>query len=782
MKLEFDLEQDELPIYLAETDEQLQILDEGLIRLEREEDDEELVQLLFRAAHTLKGTAGMIGHKRMVTVTHALENALDEVRKHTLIVSTAFIDLCLEAVDNLRILREEAVDKQASSVNVEELAGKFTDVGSNIGDHSTVQSSGLLVDEKLNEIRKMGFVSQKPIWIVHAKISQNSIASAARALQVVLALQNFGEIKLMDPSQTDIEAAKPVGSFYAVIETEKSQSEIQETLDLISEIDSIEIESYDSGVQRGFEDHSLCVIEVKISSTSIASAARAFQVMLALQEHSEIVEMEPSLVEIETAKPISKLVISLDTEQDEEFLKENIESIVDIEGVRFLSSMEESLKIDEVTHKDAVEDEVKEEMGITAAKAVEARKASAQTPQNKPSLEKTVRTSVERLDNLMNLVGELITDRNRMFQIRNYFELKYRNDDRVEMLAETITHVGRITDQLQMEVMGIRMQPVSTVFHKFPRMVRDLSKKLNKKIDLVIKGEDTELDRSVIEEITDPLVHLVRNSVDHGSEDIEERLKLGKPERSTILLDARHEQGRIIITVEDDGNGIDSEKILRKAISKGMVSETEAASMSENEAINLVFASGLSTADALSDISGRGVGLDIVRNNIQRLNGEISIETWQGRGTRFQITLPLTLAIVPTLLVKVGPCIIAIPLITVSTTIRITDKDIKMVNNVPVTVLRERVLPLLDLNEAFKFEKKAEKESFKHVVVVGTGSEMLGIIVDDLLGQEEVVVKSLGPIVGDVFGVASAAILGDGQIILIADIQDLFKYNVAKTK
>jgi two-component system chemotaxis sensor kinase CheA len=319
------------------------------------------------------------------------------------------------------------------------------------------------------------------------------------------------------------------------------------------------------------------------------------------------------------------------------------------------------------------------------------------------------------------------------------------------------------------------MNPVANVFHKFPRMIRDLALKFNKKVDLVIEGEDTELDRSVIEEITDPLIHLIRNALDHGVEDPAIRRQHGKPETARVLLAARHEQGRIVLTVEDDGAGINVSQVKASAVSKGIITGTEAAAMDHEESINLIFASGLTTANALSDISGRGVGLDIVRNNIQRLNGVITIETWPGKGTRFQITLPLTLAIVPTLLVRVGPCIFAIPLVTVLETLRVKDQDIKTVNGYPVILLRERVLPLMNLAEIFKVPPNLQG-IYHHIVIVGTGKTQMGLVVDSLLGQEEVVVKSLGVLVGEVYGIASAAILGDGQVILILDVQDLTRH------
>ena len=271
----------------------------------------------------------------------------------------------------------------------------------------------------------------------------------------------------------------------------------------------------------------------------------------------------------------------------------------------------------------------------------EAEKAKEKT------VDKTVRTSVERLDALMNLVGELITDRNRINQLRNQLEVTYRGNDKISSLSDTIVHIGRITDQLQEEVMHIRMLPISNVFAKFPRLVRDLAQKTGKELDLVLKGQDTELDRSVIEELNDPLIHLLRNSVDHGIETPAERIAAGKNPRGTVTLSARHEQGRIVLTVEDDGNGINIEKLKASAVTKGLISQNEASSMSEEKAIDLIFLSGLSTSKTLSDISGRGVGMDIVRTNIERLNGTIVVETHPGRGSIFSISLPLTLAIVP---------------------------------------------------------------------------------------------------------------------------------------
>jgi two-component system chemotaxis sensor kinase CheA len=684
MAIQFDISEDELPVFLAEGDEQFQMLDEGLVELERVGENEELVQRLFRAAHTLKGMAGMIGHKRMVSVTHAMETALDGLRKDKYSASTELVDACFLSVDGLRLLMNEVVTgEENKEVNIEAILD--------------------------------GFVL-------------------------------FGiEKKESTPKQTK----------------KSESSESSESSDQVKTKDSI--------TNNDSED-SLYEVNIKISRDSIASAARAFQVVLAMQEVGDIVELTPAMSVIETAKPVFELKALIQTASGEKLLREKIENVDDIETVQIINPQQDKKPINEEKEDRIEEIAVKPEPKQNIA--VDDKKANAPA---KVHVEKTVRTSVERLDHLMNLVGELITDRNRLYQLRSIYENVDVNQNKVDVLSETISHVGRITDQLQKEVMSIRMLPVSNVFHKFPRMVRDLATKFNKKVDLVIEGEDTELDRSVIEEISDPLIHLLRNSLDHGIEPVDERKQIGKSEIGKVYLTAKHEQGRILLTVEDDGRGIDPVKIKGSALKKGLISQNEYDTMSDDEAINLIFASGLSTAKKVSDVSGRGVGMDIVRTNIQKLSGSIQVETKPGKGSKFEIMLPLTLAIVPTLLVQVEDQVFAVPLASVMETIKITCSEINTVNNSPVFVLRDKVLPLVDLRKVFSINSENQDKEEWYVVVVVSGRMQIGLLVDSLLGQEEVVVKSLGPLFGEVQGVASAAILGDGKVILIMDVQDVIK-------
>jgi len=660
MELAFDISQDELPIFLAEVDEHLQTLDEILVQLEQAEERPELLQSAFRAAHTLKGMAGIIGHHRMTDLTHALETAFDSVRKGMLHIATPLIDLCLDAVDGLRLLRDEVVTGEVCDVDVERLVEEF---------------------EQMNGKTREATSREGPL----AHAAESAASSGNGSLS----------------------------------------------------------------------------IEVAIDPASVASAARAFQVMMALQEVGEILEMSPTLDQIETAAPVQVFRARVACRVEPAEVARRVAQISEVFDIK-------------INGQAAGND------GQKPSTAREARPdpgTGGRGNGQRNTAEMTVRTSVERLDKLMNLVGELITDRNHLYQLRAYFEQEKRGNGAADRLAETVTHLGRITDQLQEEVMSIRMLPVGSVFHKFPRMVRDMAQKTGKQIDLVIHGEDTELDRSMLEEINDPLIHLVRNSVDHGIEMPEERIAAGKPPRGTITLTARHEQGRIVLTVSDDGRGIDPDKLRKAAVQRGLLSAEEVAALSEEQAIDLIFMPGFSTAEKVTDISGRGVGMDIVHTNIQHVNGSIQVETKKGEGTTFQITLPLTLAIVPTLLVRVNGVVLAIPLVMITETLRLSREEIRTIRGQPVTMLRGSVLALIDLKDLFGVQgKRPLSEKYTYAVVVHSGKQRVGLVVDTLIGEEEVVVKSLGALVGEIPGISSAAILGDGKVALIVDVPGLLRF------
>ncbi len=384
------------------------------------------------------------------------------------------------------------------------------------------------------------------------------------------------------------------------------------------------------------------------------------------------------------------------------------------------------------------------------------------------TMEQTIRVDVSRLDTLMNLVGELVLGRNRIAQVSSALEKKFENEYLIEQLMETTSQIGLITTELQLAVMKTRMIPIGKTFNKFPRMVRDLSREKNKEIDLIISGEETELDKSVVEEIGDPLIHMIRNSVDHGVEAPDIREQIGKPRKGSIWLSAYHEGNHIVIEIKDDGAGLDADKLKRKAIEKRVITADEAATMDKETAYGLVFRPGFSTAEKITSTSGRGVGMDVVKTNIEKLNGLINIESELGVGTKFQLKLPLTLAIIQALFVESAGENFAIPLVSVIETVRVNIKEVHSFEGREVLKLRDSVLSLLRLNEVFDIESPQHEDLY--VVVVGLAEKRLGFIVDKLVGQEEIVIKSLGEYLGGNAGIAGATIMGDGRVRLIIDV------------
>ncbi|GAA9263550.1 chemotaxis histidine kinase/response regulator CheAY2 [Helicobacter pylori] len=408
-----------------------------------------------------------------------------------------------------------------------------------------------------------------------------------------------------------------------------------------------------------------------------------------------------------------------------------------------------------------------------ASKTETKAKAKADTEENKaPSIgvEQTVRVDVRRLDHLMNLIGELVLGKNRLIRIYGDVEERYDGEKFLEELNQVVSSISAVTTDLQLAVMKTRMQPVGKVFNKFPRMVRDLSRELGKSIELIIEGEETELDKSIVEEIGDPLIHIIRNSCDHGIEPLEERRRLNKPEIGKVQLSAYNEGNHIVIKISDDGKGLDPVMLKEKAIEKGVISERDAEGMSDREAFNLIFKPGFSTAKVVSNVSGRGVGMDVVKTNIEKLNGIIEIDSEVGVGTTQKLKIPLTLAIIQALLVGVQEEYYAIPLSSVLETVRISQDEIYTVDGKSVLRLRDEVLSLVRLSDIFKVDAILESKSDVYVVIIGLADQKIGVIVDYLIGQEEVVIKSLGYYLKNTRGIAGATVRGDGKITLIVDV------------
>lgn len=512
---------------------------------------------------------------------------------------------------------------------------------------------------------------------------------------------------------------------------------------------SYEENIFRQSAKQGFTPY---LVEVQLMPDCLLKSVRAFMVFRAVEKLGEVVKTWPDVKEIEDEQFADRFTLAIITQSDAETVKDSILSISEISGV----------KIEPIT------------LSAPAAATQENKPAAIQEDRESEDHEvqarklktgKTVRVDIERLDNLMNLVSELVINRTRLEEIGKQFH----NSE----LTETVEQIDRITADLQNVVMKVRMVPIEQVFNRFPRMVRDLSKELGKEITLVIEGKETELDRTVIDEIGDPLVHLIRNSIDHGIEEPAERLRLGKPSAGRISLKAYQDGNNVVIEVEDDGRGLPFEKIKNKALQQGLITAAEAAKMEERELVNLIFHAGFSTADKISDISGRGVGLDVVRNKIEYLGGNIEVETVAGKGTTFSVRLPLTLAIIQALLVKVGGAQYAIPLSSIQETTAIPAGQITNIGKQEVVLYRNSVLPIVRLQKVLETVQLDTAEEL-FVVVVKKGERLAGLVVDDLVGQQDIVIKSLGKLLCGIRGFAGATILGDGQVALILDTSAFF--------
>lgn len=501
-------------------------------------------------------------------------------------------------------------------------------------------------------------------------------------------------------------------------------------------------------------------LTVKLASDCSMKGVRAYLVISRLQDSGiEVVNTVPSLSDLEGENFGQSFDILVRTALPPEEVVKIVGSVAEIERVEVKEGEKEKKnQIEEKEEKNTISPPG--EQKITT------------------NLKKTVRVDVERLDSLLNLVGELVIDRTRLEDIiqrlKDYQELvQFR-----EILSDTTTHIGRVTNDLQMEIMKARMLPLAEVFNRFPRLIRDLARQSGKEIDFIIEGEETEFNRSLLEEITDPLIHLLRNAVDHGIESREERINKGKPPQGKVILRAYQEENSVVIVVEDDGRGLDVEKIKDKVVGMGLVTPEEVSKMSEREIVDFIFYPGFSTSDEVTEVSGRGVGMDVVKRNIERVNGQVRVESQLGVGTTFYLRLPLTLAIIRALLVKVGESIYSIPLSDVVEIEKVEKKDTYWVNRVLTTLFRGKTLPLLWLealldSRKYNFISEDEIPEVLYTVVVSASSSLAGLVVDEVLGEQEIVIKSLGSYMRDVRGLGGATILGDGGISLIIDVASL---------
>jgi len=521
--------------------------------------------------------------------------------------------------------------------------------------------------------------------------------------------------------------------------------------------------------------------KIKLEEGTLLKSARMYMVFHKLEElNSEVLFSKPDVEKIEDEAFDREVEIIFLSKLTESKLVKAISSISEIENVKiFILTVKNESGGKTMNHNEFEEEPTNgkvdnEKQNIPVMTNDESNQEDENTNTRKPQtasskLTRTIRVDTEKLDTLMNLMAELVIARSRINETLKKYEIK--------QVDESLAQLSRNTSDLQNIVMKIRMVPISYVFNRFPRMVRDLARKNNKEIQLIISGQETEVDRTVVEEIGDPLVHLLRNAVDHGVESTEERYKQGKPSTGIVRLDAKHEGNNVVIDVQDDGKGLDREKIIAKAVERGLTDEMSAAALSDEEVFSFIFMPGFSTKEEVTDLSGRGVGMDVVKTSIENLNGSISIESEKGKGTKVTIRLPLTLAIIQALLVKVSNLVYAIPIASIDSTLNLPTSEIQIVQSREVVVIRGEIIPIVWLKEVFQLSVDEDKENI-HVVIVKVGNKKFGLVVDGLLGQDDIVIKSLGKLLKDVNEFSGAAILGDGSISLILEIANIVHQNV----
>ena len=679
-----------MDMFLDESHEHLQSLNEGLLRLEENMEEISVVNDIFRNAHTLKGMSATMGFAKIAELTHEMEDVLDLVRKEQLKLNEDIMDTLFKCLDSLEQMVDSVGNGEAEDVvDVSDLVAKLSSISKGTpppaaapaaggaaaapaaGDASGGAGGDLGIDDIDLDVMKKAKDAGMNVFHVKVTLMESCVLKAARSVMVMHALDEIGDVIKSVPPAEDLEQEKFERSFDIVIATDSDSEAVKNAVDTVSEIEDIGVEELDP-------DALAKPAEPAPAPAAPAAAAAAPK---------------------KAAAPAKK----------------------------------------------------------------EGAKAAAPKKQHQSQ---SVRVDIEKLDTLMNLMGELVINKVRLEQIGQ--------THRMSDLMETLEQMDRVTGDLQNIVMKVRMVPVSAVFNRFPRMVRDVSKDLGKEINLTIEGEETELDRTVIDEIGDPIMHLLRNSLDHGVESPDAREAKGKPRVGEVGLIARHEGNNVVIMITDDGAGIDASKIRRKAVEKGMITQDEADRLDDADAVRLIFLPGFSTAEQITDISGRGVGMDVVRSKIEALSGHVDVETHIDEGSIFKIKLPLTLAIIQAMLVRVQEEMYAIPLTSIDSTVNIEPTDIQTIQNKEVIVLRGEIIPIVRMEEALQVPHVKDSEEL-FVVVVHAGEAKAGIVVDNLIGQQEIVIKTLGNLFAGLKLFGGATVLGDGRVALILDVATMIQ-------
>lgn len=692
-----------LEIFIDESEEHLQTLSDCIMVLEKEPDNKDTINEVFRAAHSLKGMAGTMGFKRMQHLTHDMENVFQEVRSDRVKVTSGMIDLLFKCLDAL----EGYLDNIKST-----------------SDEGTEDNEVII--KELNDF----------------------IAKAD------------GEAEAENKEVSEVKEAAPAAT--------REEKEGQEKIELTEE-EKKAIREAESNGQH------IYAMTVRIQKDCLLKAARAFLVFKAVEDFGQILVYRPSSQDIEDEKFELDFSFFLASEEETDKIVAAAKAVseiekVDAEEIHLEEYLKEAAAQEEQQAKEAATEQKEAPAEVPKAAEKKAPAAAAKKQTNaKPVTGRTVRVDIEKLDALMNQVSELIIAKNSLVSISSNESGEYQN----QSFHEQIEYLERITTNLHESVMKVRMVPIESVVNKFPRMIRDLSRKLGKKMELYMTGEDTELDRTVVDQIGDPLQHLLRNSADHGLEDNATRVERGKPEVGSIFLKAFQEGNNVIIEVGDDGNGIDVAAVRDKAVERGVITAEQAENMSQKEIINLLFLPSFSMAKKITDISGRGVGLDVVKSNIEALGGDVEVRTKLGEGTTFIVRLPLTLAIIQALMVEIRDEKYAIALGSIANIESIPVNEIKYVQAQEVIHLRGAVIPLIRLDQVLDMEEKQEEPENLTVVIVKKGDSLAGLVVDNLIGQQEIVIKSLGKYITNNKIISGATILGDGEVALILDVNTL---------
>ena len=703
-----------LSVFLDEAKEHLQSLNDNIMTLEQDPENEDCINEIFRSAHSMKGMAGTMGYTRMQNLTHDMEDVFSDVRAGKIKIKSADIDVLLQCLDAI----------QGYVDNITENQDEGTD------EHQNIIKS-------LADIRNGGGGGDAA-----------AAAPAAEAAPKEEADSSDGPAPGADGTQ-DYRTIRLDPSVKSTLEEAKSQGK------------------------------KIFGVTVHIEESCILKAARGFLVFKGLEEIGEIAVSEPNTQDIEDEKFEYSFSLILITDEGKEKIEEIVKAVSEVESCDVGEYDPSGAKPAEEKDAAPAAEAPAASAPAPAAAAPAASKpapapagggggAGGKKPVGKPVVNRTVRVDIEKLDVLMNLVSELIIAKNSLISAANTSGVSNGN------VNEQIEYLESVTTNLHESVMKVRMVPIESVLQKFPRMIRDLNKTLNKKMELTMTGEDTEMDRTVVDEIGDPLMHLIRNSADHGIESADLRAQRGKPEVGQIFLHAFQDGNSVVIEVGDDGNGIDAEAVKNKAIEKGVVSPEQAALLTEKQCVELLFHPGFSTAKVVSEISGRGVGLDVVKSKVESLSGEVTVKTKLGEGSTWVIRLPLTLAIIQALMVIIGQEKYAIPLDSIQSIEDVSPNDIKFVENKEVINLRGSVLPLVRLNEVLDTSSTREPDEDMVVVIARKGDQLAGLVIDELMGQQEIVIKPLGKYTNKCKLISGATILGDGEIALILDTNSIF--------